>query len=63
MEERIYSIWCEYDIGQEWVLFRTKESAKKYINENSQDCPEGYRSYKLLKRSGLLTIEEKTLIG
>lgn len=30
----VYQVWCEWDVGQEGVVFDTPETAKKWISEN-----------------------------
>lgn len=31
----MFKVWCEYDICQEGLVFKTEKAANKWLNENS----------------------------
>lgn len=31
----MYSLWCEWDVGQEYVVFSSEENALKWLRNNA----------------------------
>jgi len=60
MSKRVYQVWCEYDIGQEFKVFEDKELAEDWAEEalNAQSLD----GFKLLEAEGLAGIENVTLV-
>lgn len=57
----MFNVWCEYDICQEGLVFKTEKAANEWLNENSviseiTDGLEGEEAVKYLKEKRLLFI-------
>lgn len=65
----MFSIWCEWDIGQEGVVFKSKEEANKWLlgNYSLPECFEdglsGQEGIDNLIDAGLLSIEKQNVYG
>ena len=64
----MYKVWCEWDVGQEDLVFTTSGVALKWLleNENLRDCyeggNEGLDAINELIDGGFVTIEALTVI-
>lgn len=61
-KRELYRLWCEWDIGHEDVVFKSKESALEWADSMLyfNDIDEPLAS---LLRQGLIGTTEVTLIG
>ena len=65
----MFKIWCEWDICQEGLVFKTREKALKWLYENSileEVCEPGLQgkdAVENLMSSGLLSIETVDVEG
>jgi hypothetical protein len=58
MSESLVKINCEYDIDQEYYVFRNDDAAIKFVDESSLD-----ESYDELEEAGLVNLESIEVIG
>lgn len=57
---KVFSFWCEYDVGQEYILFSTREIAEREARSMVEDQGLDYDD---LCEDGLIGIEEKRVIN
>lgn len=61
----VYEIWCEWDIGQEDIVFSSKENARQWLeeNQNLRDliCYEFDTNIDELFKAGLLSYSTSEL--
>ncbi len=59
------TIWCEYDYGQEGLVFTTEEVAEKWLKNavDSSYVPDaGMETYEELDQNGLISFDEVAVI-
>lgn len=63
--KRIHIVWCEWDIGQDYVAFDTEGDALHWLKGNGGvlDCCEEGTSIEDLMDEGLIGITSRTLIS
>jgi len=59
-DNKLIRVWCEWDIGQENIIFSDREDAYEWLNANQHIAEMTYPVDDLLK-DGLLGFEEVTL--
>lgn len=62
---KVYTVWAEWDIGQDGEVFKTKEAAHKWLEENyyMEELleQEEVADVDALIKAGLLNIKEANL--
>ena len=61
MSKILYGIWCEYDIGQEFQLFTSKDLAVSWAEAAIETILND--TYRELELEGLIGIDEYILNG
>jgi len=59
---KIYTIFCDYDIGQDEFAFTTKEKAIEWAKEAIELVGDIEEDFDELVKDGLIYFEEKELI-
>lgn len=64
MARKLYKVICEWDVGQEGLVFTSKEEAKEWVDNNSYlDPKETGESREDLWDQALVDIEEVSVYG
>lgn len=56
----VYRVWCEYDIGQEDVIFASEQVAVDWCKIACEECGLDYSE---LRESGLIDTEELQFVS
>lgn len=57
----VYQLWCEYDIGQEGIVFKSPAHAIEWANVHTEKC--GLEDYDTLRKEMLIGVEPLEVIG
>ncbi len=56
----MFSLWCEYEYGQEGLLFKTEVDAIHFLNKRIKEQGDNWSAYDLFDE-GLATLNEQQI--
>lgn len=62
MSEVMYEVWCEWDIGQDYLVFGSKEAAQKWAVEALANSDIDGETYEELYHNGLIGLKKMEVI-